>query len=147
MIEVKLNSHRAGKAAANQAVRTEPTGGRHPLSKEETGMVRRIWMVLSVALLAVMTSPMMAMAQGTPADQGAGLRGGLLALGAGIGLGIAAMGCGLGQGRIGASAMESIGRNPNSTNQLFVPMIIGLAFVESLTLYALVIAFILQGKI
>ncbi len=36
---------------------------------------------------------------------------------------------------------------PNSTNQLFVPMIIGLAFVESLTLYSLVISFILQGKI
>jgi F-type H+-transporting ATPase subunit c len=104
-------------------------------------------MTLTTALLALMASPMMAMAQAGPTDQGAGLRSGLLALGAGIGLGIAAMGCGLGQGRIGASAMESIGRNPNSTNQLFVPMIIGLAFVESLTLYALVIAFILQGKI
>jgi F-type H+-transporting ATPase subunit c len=110
-------------------------------------MVRRIWMTLTAALIAMMASPLMAMAQGTAPDQGAGLRGGLLALGAGLGLGIAALGCGIGQGRIGASAMESIGRNPNSTNQLFVPMIIGLAFVESLTLYALVIAFILQGKI
>jgi F-type H+-transporting ATPase subunit c len=89
----------------------------------------------------------MAMAQAAPPDPGAGLRGGLLALGAGLGLGIAALGCGMGQGRLGASAMESIGRNPNSTNQLFVPMIIGLAFIESLTLYALVIAFILQGRI
>jgi F-type H+-transporting ATPase subunit c len=110
-------------------------------------MLRKFWMTLSTALIAVMASPMMAMAQAAPIDHGGGLRGGLLALGAGLGLGIAAMGCGLGQGRIGASAMESIGRNPNSTNQLFVPMIIGLAFVESLTLYALVIAFILQGKI
>ena len=42
--------------------------------------------------------------------------------------------------------MESIGRNPNSTNQLFVPMIIGLAFVESLTLYSLVMSFFLLGK-
>jgi len=110
-------------------------------------MVQKIWIALTAAFTATMVSPMMAMAQAAPTDQGAGLRGGLLALGAGLGLGIAAMGCGLGQGRIGASAMESIGRNPNSTNQLFVPMIIGLAFVESLTLYALVIAFILQGKI
>ena len=110
-------------------------------------MVRKIWMTLIATLITVMASPLIAMAQAAPTDQGAGLRGGLLALGAGLGLGIAAMGCGLGQGRIGASAMESIGRNPNSTNQLFVPMIIGLAFVESLTLYALVIAFILQGKI
>jgi F-type H+-transporting ATPase subunit c len=110
-------------------------------------MVRKIWLAFNSALVAIMASPLMAMAQGATTDQGGGLRGGLLALGAGLGLGIAAMGCGLGQGRIGASAMESIGRNPNSTNQLFVPMIIGLAFVESLTLYALVIAFILQGKI
>ena len=110
-------------------------------------MVRRIWMALAVALAALMLSPLTAMAQAGPTDQGAGLKSGLLALGAGLGLGIAAMGCGLGQGRIGASAMESIGRNPNSTNQLFVPMILGLAFIESLTLYALVIAFILQGKI
>jgi F-type H+-transporting ATPase subunit c len=110
-------------------------------------MVRRIWIALIAAVVAVMASPLMALAQAAPGDQGGGLKGGLLALGAGIGLGVAAMGCGIGQGRIGASAMESIGRNPNSTNQLFVPMIIGLAFVESLTLYALVIAFILQGKI
>jgi F-type H+-transporting ATPase subunit c len=110
-------------------------------------MARKISMALSMALVAVMMSPLAALAQAAPSDQAGGLRGGLLALGAGLGLGIAALGCGIGQGRIGASAMESIGRNPNSTNQLFVPMIIGLAFVESLTLYALVIAFILQGKI
>jgi F-type H+-transporting ATPase subunit c len=110
-------------------------------------MARKIWMALNAAFIALLLSPMVAMAQAAPPAEGVGLRGGLLALGAGLGLGIAAMGCGLGQGRIGASAMESIGRNPNSTNQLFVPMIIGLAFVESLTLYALVIAFILQGKI
>jgi F-type H+-transporting ATPase subunit c len=111
-------------------------------------MVRRIWMVLSMGLMALLASPLMAMAQAAPVEPGgAGLRSGLIGLGAGIGLGVAALGCGIGQGRIGASAMESIGRNPNSTNQLFVPMIIGLAFVESLTLYALVISFILQGKI
>lgn len=112
-------------------------------------MIRRIWIVLSVAAVAVLASPLMAMAQAA-AGAGAGesaLRGGLIALGAGIGIGIAAMGCGIGQGKLAASAMESIGRNPNSTNQLFVPMIIGLAFVESLTLYALVISFILQAKI
>ena len=43
--------------------------------------------------------------------------------------------------------MESIGRNPNSVDRIFVPMIIGLALMESLCLYALVIAFFLQGKI
>lgn len=111
-------------------------------------MFRRLgrWLGLTAAML--LASPLLAMAQtaGT-AGGGAGLRAGLIGLGAGIGIGIAALGCGIGQGKLAASAMESIGRNPNSTNQLFVPMIIGLAFVESLTLYSLVISFILQGKI
>lgn len=115
-------------------------------------MIRRIWMVASAMLVTLLASPMLAMAQGTvvtnPAEAtGVGIKAGLLAIGAGVGIGIAALGCGIGQGKLGAAAMESIGRNPNSTNQLFVPMIIGLAFIESLTLYALVIAFILQAKI
>ena len=115
-------------------------------------MIRRIWMAASAMLVALLASPMLAMAQGTvvttPGEAtGVGIKAGLLAIGAGVGIGIAALGCGIGQGKLGASAMESIGRNPNSTNQLFVPMIIGLAFIESLTLYALVIAFILQAKI
>lgn len=117
-------------------------------------MIRRIWMVASALLVTLLASPIVAMA-GTvvtnaplPGEAtGIGIKAGLLAIGAGVGIGIAALGCGIGQGKLGASAMESIGRNPNSTNQLFVPMIIGLAFIESLTLYALVIAFILQAKI
>ena len=72
---------------------------------------------------------------------------GLIGLGAALGLGIAAAGAGLGQGRAVASAMESIGRNPNSADRLFTPMIIGLALLESLAIYALVIAFIFSGKI
>ena len=73
--------------------------------------------------------------------------GGLIALAAGLGIGIAAFGVALGQGRATAAAMESIGRNPNSADRIFVPMIIGLALMEALCLYALVIAFFLQGKI
>lgn len=71
---------------------------------------------------------------------------GLIALGAGLGLGIAAAGGGIGQGRAVASAMESIGRNPNSVDRIQTPMIIGLAFIESLVIYALIIAFTLSGK-
>ena len=43
--------------------------------------------------------------------------------------------------------MESVGRNPNSADRLFTPLIVGLALMEALALYALVIAFILAGKI
>ena len=49
-------------------------------------------------------------------------------------LGIAAFGSALGQGRMAASAMESIGRNPNAAGQIFTPMLLGLAFIEALTL-------------
>lgn len=49
----------------------------------------------------------------------------------------------LGIGRIGAKAMESIGRNPESANQLFVPMLIAMAFAEAIAIYALVITFII----
>lgn len=111
-------------------------------------MLRRLGRWLGLAAAMVLGTPLLAMAQAAgTAGGGGGLRAGLIGLGAGIGIGIAALGCGMGQGKLAASAMESIGRNPNSTNQLFVPMIIGLAFVESLTLYSLVISFILQGKI
>lgn len=46
-------------------------------------------------------------------------------------------------GKIGAKAMESIGRNPESTDKLFVPMLLGMAFAEAIAIYALVIAFTL----
>lgn len=70
-----------------------------------------------------------------------------LALGAGIAIGIAAFGGAMGQGRLAASAMEGIGRNPGSSDKIFTPMIIGLALIESLVIYALLIAFMLYGKI
>jgi len=72
---------------------------------------------------------------------------GLIALAAGLGLGLAAFGAALGQGRATAAAMESIGRNPNSADRIFTPLIVGLALMEALALYALVIAFSLQGKV
>ncbi len=104
---------------------------------------------MTMAGMAILASPLLAMAQEAAgaAGSGAPLRAGLIAGAAIIGIGIASFGSALGQGRMAASAMESIGRNPNSAGQIFVPMIIGLAFIEALTLYALVIAFFLQAKI
>jgi len=72
---------------------------------------------------------------------------GWIALAAGLGIAIAAVGAALGQGRAVAAAMESIGRNPNAADRIQTPMIIGLAMMEALAIYALVIAFFLQGKI
>ena len=46
-------------------------------------------------------------------------------------------------GRICAKAMESIGRNPEATGKLFVPMLLGAAFAEAIAIYALVVVFTL----
>ena len=46
-------------------------------------------------------------------------------------------------GKIASKAMESIGRNPESADKLFVPMLLGMAFAEAIAIYALVITFIL----
>ncbi len=70
-----------------------------------------------------------------------------IALGAGLAIAIAAFGAALGQGRMAATAMESIGRNPNAADKIFTPLLLGLAFIEALAIYALLIAFLLQAKI
>lgn len=71
----------------------------------------------------------------------------LYALGAGIAIGIAALGGAIGQGKVGAAAMEGIARNPQARQAMFVPMIIGLVLIESLVIYALIIAFTIAGKV
>ena len=70
-----------------------------------------------------------------------------LAIGAGIGLGIAAGLCGLGQGRATGSAVEALARNPGARPGIFIFLLLGLALIESLALYALVIAFRISGKL
>ena len=47
-----------------------------------------------------------------------------VAIAAGVAVAIAAFGAALGQGRVGAAAMESIGRNPNAAEKLFLPLVI-----------------------
>lgn len=66
---------------------------------------------------------------------------------AGFGIGIAAFGGALGQGRAAAAALEGIARNPNASGKLFVPMILGLALIESLVIYALIISFQILGAV
>lgn len=70
-----------------------------------------------------------------------------LALAAGLGIAIASFGGALGQGRAASAALEGIARNPEAVGKVMTPMIIALALIESLVIYSLVIAFLLQGKI
>jgi len=63
-------------------------------------------------------------------------------LAAALAIGVAAFGGAIAQGRVMNAALEGIARNPAAQGKVFVPMIIGLALIESLVLYAFVIAFI-----
>ena len=64
-----------------------------------------------------------------------------------LAIGLAALGGGLGQGRAVAAALEGICRNPNSAGKVLVPMLLGLAFVESLVIFAMIISFSLGNYI
>lgn len=70
-----------------------------------------------------------------------------IALAMGLGLGLAVVGGSLGQGRAAAAALEGIARNPGASGKIFTPMILGLALIESLVIYSLVVSLILSGKL
>lgn len=68
---------------------------------------------------------------------------GLAVIGAALGMAIAAAGCGIGQGLGLRAACEGIARNPDAAGKIQVCLILGLAFVESLAIYALVVNLII----
>src|SRR5574342_601558 len=96
---------------------------------------------------SVMASSLVLAAEGAAAAGGADSKSVAIAISAGVAVAIAAFGAALGQGRVGAAAMESIGRNPNAAGNLFLPLVLTLALLEALALYGFVIAIILTGTI
>lgn len=72
--------------------------------------------------------------------------GGHGGIGVGLGIGIAVLGAGLGQGKIGAAFMDGVSRNPSAQKQMFVPLLIALAFVETLVLFTFLVVQGLLGK-
>ena len=62
-------------------------------------------------------------------------------------VGLAACGSGYGLGKAVSAAMEAIGRQPEASGKIQTAMIIGAALIEALTIYALVVFFMLNGKI
>ena len=64
-----------------------------------------------------------------------------------LAIGLGAIGPGIGVGYGVGKAMEAIGRNPEVIGPILVPLLIGLGFAEAIAIYALVIAFILVGRI
>jgi F-type H+-transporting ATPase subunit c len=68
----------------------------------------------------------------------------MLAIAVGLGLPIAVLSAALGQGKVGASAMEGIARQPEAAGKIQLAMMIALGFIESLVIYALLMFFLLQ---
>jgi len=100
----------------------------------------RLWMrALSVffMIMAAMCFALPAFAQGGTASGS-----NWVAVAAGLAMAIASAGCGLGQGRAAAAATEGIARNPSARAGIQVALIIGLAFIESLAIYTLLIIFV-----
>jgi F-type H+-transporting ATPase subunit c len=64
-----------------------------------------------------------------------------------MGVGVAAVGSALGLGKAVGSAMEAMGRQPEAAGKIQTAMVEGAAFIEALTLYALLVFFLLFGKI
>lgn len=104
---------------------------------------------VSIAVAQPEGAPVAAAGEGGAAAQAEGesLNKGLIALAAALAIAIAAFGGALGQGRAAAAALEGIARNPGARKDLFVPFILALALIESLVIYALIIAFTLGGKV
>ena len=101
-------------------------------------------LVLGLSLLFTMLWASLALAA-EPAGGAGGLGGFFSAavMAAGFGIGIAAFGTCIGQGLAVKSSVEGIARNPEASGKITVTMLIGLAMIESLAIYALVVALII----
>ena len=103
-------------------------------------------MQAAMAFIAVFGTSAVAFAEEGAASANSG-HFGLAAVAIALGIGLAAFGGAFGQSRAVSAALEGIARNPNASDKVFVPMILGLAFIESLVLFAWVLMFLLLGKL
>jgi F-type H+-transporting ATPase subunit c len=100
-------------------------------------MTKRLFFVLALMVLASCV-----LCAQTPGNAAAAEAGQWNPLAAGLSMAIASGLCGLGQGKAIASAVEGMGRNPGAAGAIQLAMLIGLAFIESLALYTLLIVFV-----
>ncbi len=96
---------------------------------------------LMLTVLGVLGAPVLAHA--ADAATTGGWVGPFAVIAAGLGMALAAGLCGLGQGRAVASAVDAMARQPGAAARIQTAMIIGLALIESLAIYVLVVAMIL----
>lgn len=104
-------------------------------------MRKLLTIALGLGALIAMSGVAAAAEGAAPAMDGGAL--GMTYLAAAIGMAIAAAGCGIGQGMGLKGACEGTARNPEAGGKLMVTLILGLAFIESLAIYALVVNLII----
>lgn len=102
-------------------------------------MTKKVMWFLTVLLMVMMAAPAVFAQTGAAAASGAY---DWIDVAAALGLGLAALGCGIGQGKATAAACEGTARNPGASGPIRIAFIVGIAFIESLTLYALVVVFV-----
>ncbi len=106
-----------------------------------------VMMILAMALMLVATAAF-ATEAAAPAAGGSDAAAklsffGTVAFASAIGIGIAALGTGIGMGLGIGRAVEGIARNPEASGKIMTSMIVGLALIESLAIYTLVVVLIL----
>jgi F-type H+-transporting ATPase subunit c len=101
--------------------------------------IRRALVFLGVLVASLLTAAV-AFAE-EEAASGGGDDGSMRYMAAAFAIGVAAFGGALGQARAAAAALEGIARNPQAGGRIFTSMILALALIESLVIYALVISF------
>ena len=106
--------------------------------------MKKLAVVLILFAVVALLSPA-AFAEEGGAKSGSGHTG-LLAIAAGLGMGLAAFGGAFGQGRVAGAACEGMARNPGAAGAIRASMILGLVFVETLSLLTFVIAIVLYLK-
>ncbi len=97
--------------------------------------------ILFFAVVGVLMAAMPVLAQAVDTAHAADNTAGLKAIAAGVGFAIAVVGGALGQSRVAAAAVEGAARNPGAAPKIQVMMILGLALIESLVLFALLVVF------
>lgn len=104
--------------------------------------MRKLLNGLSAVALVMVSG--IALAQG---EDGASYANGLIAIGAGLAIAIGAFGAAAAQGKTASATLEGITRNPASKGEVFVPFLLGLAFMEFQAILAFIIAIQLVGKV
>ena len=97
--------------------------------------MRKLWLLFMVAGIFLLATPVYAQASAATVPNWA-------PLGAAVGIGIAAGLAGIGQGRVAGSVAEALARNPGARPGIQLALFIGLAFIESLVLFAWVMILI-----